>query len=285
MRREPPMRHTTLISALLIFIGATAMAESGKYKRPNATSPSTSSNQNTPSPSPSPSGSQDKKVDLTDLENRYWTAKDTEFNVVQNRVYTKAKRFSATLILGTDLSGQYTNDFNYGLQVNYYFSEREGVGIQGWKTSATTASFVNQFQQVTNNTASYNFNSPQGYIGANYNWVPIYAKLSLLEKKILYFDMSVNPGIGVTLLQSNSFQTTINNPVTVNQAPITFALDIAQQVFLTSHWAIKLDIDNHFYNETTYWAASGTGSSVAGTPQSSKLTYSAVFMLGLTFFQ
>ncbi len=222
----------------------------------------------------------DKKVDLTDLENRYWTAKDTEFNVVQNRLYTKAHRFALNPMVGTDLSSQYTNDYNIGLQLSYYFSEREGVTLQGWRTSASPASFATTFQQYG---AAYNYNSPQGYIGASYNWVPIYAKLSLLEKKILYFDMSVNPGLGLTLLQSNSFGTTVNQPNSISQSAVTASIDISQQVFLSSHWAIKLDIDNHIYPETIYYA--GGGQQPANSVAQNKITYSAIFMLGVTFFQ
>jgi hypothetical protein len=37
----------------------------------------------------SPSGASEK-VDVTDLEKKYWASKDTDFSVVQNRVYSKA---------------------------------------------------------------------------------------------------------------------------------------------------------------------------------------------------
>lgn len=278
---------------ILIFAAQMAFATSSKYARPGSgdTSDSTSDS-TTPTPSGTPSKTKsdkgasaapatgEKKVDLTDLENRYWTAKDTEFNVVQNRLYTKAHRFALNPMVGTDLSSNYTNDYNVGLQLSYYFSEREGVTLQGWKTSATPASFATSFQQFG---ASYNYNSPQGFIGVNYNWVPIYAKISLLEKKILYFDMSINPGLGATLLQSNSFGTTVNPQSSLSQTAFTGCIDISQQVFLSSHWAIKLDLDSHFYPETIYYAGGGT--QPANSVAQNKLTYSAIFMLGVTFFQ
>jgi uncharacterized lipoprotein NlpE involved in copper resistance len=48
----------------------------------------------------SKSSKKDDKVDVKDLEERYWTAKDTEFKVVQNRLYTKEKKFSLTPMAG-----------------------------------------------------------------------------------------------------------------------------------------------------------------------------------------
>jgi hypothetical protein len=106
-----------LVFAMLSLAGAQrATAKTDKYNRPSTTTDSdTTGDGATPNLTPSskksfgtatasPSPNPDKKVDISDLENRYWTAKDTEFSVVQNRLYTKAKRFSVTLQGGTDLS-------------------------------------------------------------------------------------------------------------------------------------------------------------------------------------
>ncbi|MEO0335372.1 MAG: hypothetical protein AAF202_03205, partial [Pseudomonadota bacterium] len=40
------------------------------------------------------------RVDISDLENKYWAPKDTDFKVVQNRLYTKEKRFSLSTGIG-----------------------------------------------------------------------------------------------------------------------------------------------------------------------------------------
>src|ERR1700722_15225129 len=100
-----------LTMALVFFastIASTSIAKTDKYQRQSTTTPDPNAAAN---PAPSASPSPDKKVDISDLENRYWTAKDTEFNVVQNRLYTKAKRFSVTLQGGTNLSDTYTSNY------------------------------------------------------------------------------------------------------------------------------------------------------------------------------
>ncbi|MBK9293028.1 MAG: outer membrane beta-barrel domain-containing protein [Oligoflexia bacterium] len=219
----------------------------------------------------------EEKVDISDLENRYWTAKDTEFNVVQNRVYTKEKRFSVTPQIGPIFNDPYTDSMNFGLAVNYYFSERTGVELTWLSTSARDAELISR---VGSNGAYPDHNTQKMYIGAAYNWIPIYAKLSFLEKKILYFDMSVSPGIGVTTLSSSHYttSTSFTPPAAKTQTQVTLSLDVAQQVFLSEHWAIRLDLRNHFYQEKIY-------GSVSGSELNTKFTYSGTVMLGVTFFK
>ncbi len=222
--------------------------------------------------------SADGKVDITNLENRYWTAKDSEFSVVQNRLYTKTKRFSVTPIFGAGFNDPYESNIHLGGSIDYFFSEREGVGIYGWRTTATDSKIIGN---IGSNGAAPDRNLQQGYVGAFYTWVPIYAKLSLLEKKIMYFDMGISPGIGATMLNSATFGATQNAyqpPSAVNQTALTGSLDIYQQLFITEHWAVKLQLVNHFYSENLYGAVSGQN-------KSSQFTYSGSVLLGVSFFQ
>lgn len=218
----------------------------------------------------------EKKVDLSDLENRYWTAKDTEFTVVQNRLYTKDKRFSLTALSGPLLSDTFTSSFSYGLAANYYFSEREGVELQGWLTSSVDSDVSSAFKSTYGLVADHN--KPKGYIGANYVWVPVYAKLSLLEKKILYFDMYISPGLGLTMLESVTFAGPgTAAPASTSFAAPTFALDIGQQVFLSEHWALRIDARNRFLQEKVYNASTGE-------ERRTKFTYHGSLMIGVTYY-
>jgi len=70
-----------------------------------------------------------EKLDLSDLEQKYWAPKDTDFTVVQNRAYTKAKRYAATYMLGPIVNDPFNSGFNHQLNVNYYFDERYGVEL------------------------------------------------------------------------------------------------------------------------------------------------------------
>jgi outer membrane beta-barrel protein len=263
---------------LLVISSAEAQSKFDRKKKKATTEQATPATLPADEASKKPDGAKkDEKVDISDLENRYWTAKDKEFSVVQNRLYTKAKKFSLTGAIGPIFNDPYTNSTNLGLYLNYYFSERSGVELTYWKTNSTEADLISR---IGSNGANPDHNLPQGYIGVAYNWIPIYAKLSFLEQKILYFDMSVSPGIGMTTLTSSTYQTStsITPPAAQTQNDITFALDLAQQVFLSEHWAIRLDIRNHMYQERLY-------GSVSGSALANKWTYTSTMMLGVTFFQ
>lgn len=268
----------------MLLSAALAWGKSDKYARPGSSSSQSAASAGgkvdlkNPPPATAEGGTgsgSDKKVDLTDLESRYWTAKDTEFKVVQNRLYTKEKRFSITPIVGTNLSGQYSSSYNVGADISYYFTERTGVELTGWYSGSSDNDFVLDF--AIGRGVMPDHNLPMYFVGANYNWVPIYAKMSFLEKKILYFDMFISPGIGVTGLKSRNFSTTVSNPPEVKQMAPTLALDVGQQVFFGENLALRLDLRNHMYQEKIYQASSGT-------ELRTKFTYDAIFMLGVSFF-
>jgi len=184
----------------------------------------------------------DKKVDVSDLEKKYWVPKDTEFQVVQNRTYSKANRFALTGSVGTLIGDYYSSVRTYALTGNYFFSERHGVQLQYMRFDSGDNETVEYFRSRYG--AVPDFGRITSFYGASYNWVPIYAKLSLLEQQIIYFDLSISPGLGFTSYdQIYEYQ-----PADKKTAP-TFMLDIAQHFFLNQHLAIRLDFKNHLFNE------------------------------------
>ncbi|MDZ4677550.1 MAG: outer membrane beta-barrel domain-containing protein [Oligoflexia bacterium] len=272
----------TLVCLLLVLVCESTEARTNKYDRGSSKKSDSALKDSAPaetdkatSATSSP-GNAEKKIDISDLENKYWTAKDTEFNVVQNRLYTKAKKFSVTPTTGPLLTDSFNTSWNYGVALNYYFTEREGVEVTGWKTASTPSSTTSYFTNRFAVQPDYNIHS--GFIGVSYNWIPVYAKLSLLEKKIFYFDMSLSPGLGVSFMNSNTFATTVSNSAARAQTPITLSLDFAQQVFISEHFALRLDLRNHFYQEKIYKAD-------LQTEVQSKSTYYGSIMLGVTIFQ
>src|SRR5690606_21463609 len=69
------------------------------------------------------------KIDVSDLENKYWAAKDTDFNVVQNRLYSKANRFAFSGMYGTFVNDPWSEGGTVALSTNYFFSERYGAEL------------------------------------------------------------------------------------------------------------------------------------------------------------
>lgn len=184
-----------------------------------------------------------EKVDLSDLEKKYWAPKDKEFSVVQNRLYSKAGRFGVSLLAGPSINDSYSDGTYYGGAANYYFSERAGLQVEYEATNMNDNKGTQAF--ITQQGIFPNHNVIKSYYGASFNWIPIYAKLSLLDKKIIYFDMSFSPGVGMT-----NYEQILANPTDNKKSALTLSLDVAQQFFLSRNFAIRLDFKFRNYNQT-----------------------------------
>ncbi|MGE3973507.1 MAG: outer membrane beta-barrel domain-containing protein [Bdellovibrionales bacterium] len=251
-----------------------AQAQSKQYQRPKSSTPKVDAGALTApvaKDSADKEAATDKKVDITDLEKKYWIPKDTEFQVVQNRTYTKANKIAITPSLGSLLSDPYSKAVTYSLAVNYYFSERHGLELNyinlDSKNTALTDEFVNTY------TAVPDHNKIKSYYGLAYTWIPIYAKLSLLEKQIIYFDMSFTIGAGLTRYEQQYLYET----ATSKTAP-TLALDVAQHYFLSQHFALRVDLKNRLFNEEIKNAR------VASEVRRTKFNHTAIFMIGLSYY-
>ena len=71
-----------------------------------------------------------QKLNLDQLEKRYWAPKDTEFKVVQNRKFKKAKRYNVTLMGGVLFNDPFVESTNLSLSTAWYFDEHSGVEVR-----------------------------------------------------------------------------------------------------------------------------------------------------------
>ena len=84
--------YTSLLAMVLCLgLGVQANAQSDQYKRAKPKASKKAAGKS------SKKATKTDKVDISDLEQKYWAPKDTDFSVVQNRTYTKEKRFTFSL--------------------------------------------------------------------------------------------------------------------------------------------------------------------------------------------
>ena len=257
-----------LTASLLLFFANTSWAQSSQYQRPkkNVVNKGASKKAKT--------GKEDYKVDISDIEKKYWAPKDTDFSVVQSRAYSKAGRTSVTIQAGPLINDVYNSGLNYGLTVNYFKSERHGFGATYITSELGDTKVIEQFRfEVGGGLAGAvpDWGRQTSYYGLNYIWVPIYAKMSLLGKKILYFDMAISPHIGMTNYNK------ISEVGDESDSAFTYGLDLSQYFFLTKGIAIRADLKNHWYKENIV-------SSKDGTPKRTQTNHTTIFLLGLTYF-
>src|SRR5690349_4425346 len=104
-------RNTFLYGILAAFalflISSVSFGQSDQYKREKPAAKKEDSKKDAGKPgAPAAPGTAAKpddksdKLDISDLEQKYWAPKDTDFSVVQNRTYTKAGKLGVSLMTG-----------------------------------------------------------------------------------------------------------------------------------------------------------------------------------------
>ncbi len=217
----------------------------------------------------------DKKVDISDLENKYWAPKDTDFSVVQNRTYPKEGKIFISPQYGLIVNDQYNEGSVMGISGQYFFSERYGVQIESFKSDLKLNKAMQDLSTLASG-AQADHGKLTGYYGVGFNMVPFYAKMSVLGKKIIYFDMAFTPVIGMSTYDQ------VVSTGNVSKTALTYGFDISQY-FLFNKWvAIRTDLKSHWRSEEvlTY----GNGSTTGGVKVKDKTTYDTLFTMGLMFF-
>lgn len=207
----------------------------------------------------------DEKIDVSDLEKKYWAQKDTDFSVVQNRLYTKEKRLALNLQYGFLINDTWSEGPTVAGSLSYYFSERYGIEAQFQKTSSYDNQATSSLK--SNQSGTPNHGTIQSYQGLSFNFVPFYAKMSIFNQKIAYFDMAFSPGVGVTTYEQQK-----DSGNSQKTAP-TFSIDITQTFFFSDHWAFRADYRNRWFQEEIVHFRSPNTSVSNQTSQTSVLTF------------
>ena len=211
------------------------------------------------------------KVDITDIEQKYWAPKDTDFSVVQNRTYAKEKRFSVSLQYGPQVNDPNESGNTLGLAANYFFNERWGVELAYMDAQMKTSDSIRDLASFGGGVQPDHARF-ESYKGIGLNWVPIYAKMSFLNNRIIYFDFAVTPHVGLLDYE----QTRINGGGKMKSA-VSYGVDLTQYYFFSNNFAFRADFKNKWYKEEV--AKFTTGEQLR-----KRDTHITTILLGATFF-
>lgn len=174
-----------------------------------------------------------RRVDVDRLKKQYWT-QSGEFDVVQNRLYSKSGRMELTAFGGTIATDPFLSVRSVGGTLGYYFNETFSLRAVAWKYIVSDSDAKTTIRQQNNVTP--NDNIPSTFFGGEFRASAIYGKLSLLGKAILYYDLQVALGGGIVNTETgNNFAQTIG---------------VGQKIFLSNSFSIDLDYRLMRYNET-----------------------------------
>lgn len=219
------------------------------------------------------------KLDVKALEQKYWAAKDDDFSVVQNRAFSKAKRFYTTLQYGRAINDPYYTGSYMGLSAGYYFNET--WGLEGVYQS-TSFDKSNSFNTILEKGGSPTVNKATGKVFINGLWMPIYAKMSLFDKKIIHFDMGFSFGVGQLAYDKQYFAGAAGSGSLRSKSDSStgYSLGVTQQFYFSRLAAIKVDFNNTFGSQKTLGYAGPSANPKSGT----KSINDTSLMIGLTIF-
>ncbi len=244
---------TVALAMMLLLSLGDAFAQSDKYQRPGKKSAETAVPvKAAPASDKTKPEAKSDKVDIQEIENQYWQQKDQDFHVVQNRRYTKEKRYYLSPTAGILINDSFTKGQAFGLSGGYYLSEQNGFEVSYLHYNTDNSKTTDEIFGL-NGAPAYNKLNRQ--ITATYNWMPIYGKVSIFDKSIIYFDMGINIGLGLTTYEK---QLEAGNQ---EKSSVTLVADITQQFFIKDSLAIRFDIRNRFYKEEREKYRNSTGTS------------------------
>jgi outer membrane beta-barrel protein len=256
-------RDVTSLTKLALFVAAVALTQAPGHALAQA---------------PAKSAAQtaaDEKLDVSDLERKYWAAKDTDFSVVQNRLFSKAGKFSLTGNYGQMFNEPWSEGPTFSGSLAYYMNERYGIELH----YSDTQSQDNKAAQRLKAQSGYpNHNKMKTFYGASLVFVPFYAKMSVMNHAISYFDMSFSLGAGVTEYEQQREEGHV-----MASAP-TITLDLSQHFFLTQWLAFRVDFKNRFYNNDIVWYRQSSVPPGGSRVETTELNYTSLLMLGFSLY-
>jgi outer membrane beta-barrel protein len=207
---------------------------------------------------------QGQTLEVDNLKKKYWEkGEDTSLRVVQNRTYSKAKKFELGVFAGTISTDPFLSVKNFGGHLGYFFNEEFGVDFIYWTNFVSGSSALSALQQQTGLTSDTN--EPKSFYGGEFTYSPIYGKLSLSGKMIIYYDLFLLAGLGITKTETGNL--------------FTPEIGLGQQFYLAKKTALRIDYRLTFYHENI---EDKIHPATLGQIVSSRNTFNNVITLGIT---
>lgn len=221
------------------------------------------------------------KLDVQALEQKYWTAKDDDFSVVQNRAFSKKGKFFGTAHAGLAINDPYYSGSYLGLTGGYFFNESWGVEVNYLNSSFDKS---RSFKDILSLGGGPKANELKSKLSINAVWTPIYAKMSVFDRKIIHFDMGLILGvhqIGYENPYSTAAFTNASQIVEASkkESSIGYTIGIMQQFYFRENMAVRVDFTNSFTTENQVSFGSTTGAK-----SGSKSINDTMLLIGLTIF-
>ena len=271
-----------LVSSVIIASSST-LAQDDKTPPPSASA-------SVPAPQSAPSGNRGSdKVDLKKLEDKYWSAKDDDYGVIQNRTFSKAKKPYLSAVYGPLINDPFVKSRATGFLLGYYFTEDFGIEASLFNYNSENNETVTRINSIQNASLSPNYNMLSSNMSLSATYTPFYAKMAFMNMAIMYFDMGFTVGAGTTSynqvvrLRDFGGGTVLGEEKRKKTSP-HFELGVMQQLFINKNVAVRLDIKNTFYSSKIAQYELATGQPETSRAEETKSSNDTTISFGLTLF-
>ena len=153
--------------------------------------------------------------------------------VWQRRPFLKSERFELNTNIAQNINEPLVSFYTLGAQANYYLNEQMAIGLRGTYTlNLETSTFDDVIQDYQ---VFPQVSRPIWSSSLNFQYIPLYGKLSMFQTWIFPWELSVRGGAGW-------IQTFIDGHVLVT-------LGATQQFFLNRWLAFNIDLDYQVFQE------------------------------------
>lgn len=219
--------HTVVIQSLRLALAAELKSTSAVH---TAAAQSTKNSSNSTLQNSAP----ENAINVNAIKEKYWArGEESELGVVQNRIYSKERKWEIGVFQGVVSSDPFLSIRKTGGSFGFHFSEYASLQLLGWKDFVSSSSALKTFEETIG--ATTNNNPPRYFLGTEGIASILYGKLSLIGWAIIYYDMHLLGGAGVTQTESGGY--------------FTPHLGIGQQIFLNRALSLRVDYRLQRYDE------------------------------------
>ncbi len=191
----------------------------------------------------------------------------SEISVIQKKYLPKTERFQLYAGVGTTTNSPWFLNLGAKFNLGYYFTESFGIELSGIILSNSERQVSKEIRD-NNSLQPEKFVNTKNYMGADIVWAPIYGKLSLLNERIIPFDMYFSAGGGTSSTNSQE-----------GSVP-TIHIGTGQIFAINKAFAFRWDYSWSFFQATPFIANGSASSS-----QPLKNSYNDLILTaGFSFF-
>lgn len=176
-----------------------------------------------------------KKIDTDKLQKKYWTSKDYKTGVVQSRAFSKTNKFRLGLEFMNLMNDKYSTIdgvSNYRIDSSYFINERLGFGLYYEDLNLKNNTAISEMLKFDDGNFTLDHVKASQFFGASLEFVPIYSKMSWMNEKIIYFDLSISPKVGFA-----SYQQQVNQSSPEEEIALSGGLDLAANIFINKRFS------------------------------------------------